>query len=78
MGKKIVHDWARGVFQAFAIILFISMKLADPGEALENIIIDQNNLGDVKITKETLQDIFDQFGSDCLLIIDGWMTTQVV
>ena len=71
MTKRIASNWARGVFKAFAIVFFISMKLVDPGEVLRNIIIDQNSLGDLKITRENLKDIFDQIGDDCLLIIDG-------
>ena len=71
MAKQIASDWARGIFKAFAIVFFVSMKLVDPGEVLGNIIIDQNSLGDLKITRENLNDIFDQIGSDCLLIIDG-------
>ena len=70
MTKRIASDGARGVFKAFAIVFFISMKLVDPGEVLGNIIIDQNSLGDLKITRENLKDIFDQIGDDCLLIID--------
>ena len=30
MTKRIASDWARGVFKAFAIVFFISMKLVDP------------------------------------------------
>ena len=50
MAKRIASEWARGVFKAFAIVFFVSMKLVDPGDVLGNIIIDQNSLGDLKIT----------------------------
>ena len=70
MAKRIASDWASGIFKAFAIVFFISMKLVDPGDVLGNIIIDQNSLGDLKITRENLKDIFDQIGDDCLLIVD--------
>ena len=72
MAKRIASDWARGVLKAFAIVFFVSMKLVDPGEVLGNIIIDQNSLGDLKITRENLKDILDQISDDCLLIIDSF------
>ena len=71
MTKRIASDWASDIFKAFAIVFFVSMKLVDPGDVLGNIIIDQNSLGDLKITRENLKDILDQIGDDCLLIIDG-------
>ena len=41
MGKKISWDWAVGLFKVFSIVLFVSLKLVSPGDAIENIIIQQ-------------------------------------
>ena len=40
-GKKIAHDWAKGVFTAVSVVFFVSMKLIRPGDAIENIIVQQ-------------------------------------
>ena len=38
---KIKGDWARGLFTTFSIVFFVSLKLVRPGDAIENIIIQQ-------------------------------------
>ena len=47
LAKKITYDWAKGLFKRFSIVFFISMKLVKPGDSIENMIIDQNGLGDL-------------------------------
>ena len=71
LAKKIAYDWAKGLFKRFSIVFFISMKLVKPGDSIENMIIDQNGLGDLNFTAQKIKGILDKFGSDCLVIIDG-------
>ena len=71
LAKKIAYDWAKGLFKRFSIVFFISMKLAKPDDAIENMIIDQNGLGDLNFTPQKVNRILNKFGSDCLVIIDG-------
>ena len=40
--KKVTWDWARGVFQEFAFIFFVALKLVKPGDTIENVILKQN------------------------------------
>ena len=40
--KKIGWDWAKGTFIQFHIVFFIFLKFVQPGEAIENIIVQQN------------------------------------
>ena len=40
--KKVTWDWAKGLFTAFSVIFFVSLKLVKPGAAIHNIIIEQN------------------------------------
>ena len=69
--KKITYDWAKGLFNRFSIVFFISMKLVKPDDTIENMIIDQNGLGDLNFIPQKVKRILDKFGSDCLVIIDG-------
>ena len=39
--KKVAWDWAKGIFTAVSIVFFVFLKLVNPGEAIENVIIDQ-------------------------------------
>ena len=71
LAKKITYDWAEGLFKRFSIGFFISMKLVKPDDTIENMIIDQNGLGDLNFTVQKIKGILDTFGSDCLVIIDG-------
>ena len=39
--KKVTFDWAKGIFTAVSIVFFVFLKLVNPGDAIENVIIDQ-------------------------------------
>ena len=39
--KKVACDWAKGIFTAYSIVFFVFLKLVNPGDAIENIIIQQ-------------------------------------
>ena len=70
--KKITWDWADRFFRIFAIVFFVFLKLVNPGDTIENIIIDQNPvLEGLGITSEKLRVILDTFGNRCLLVLDG-------
>ena len=70
--KKITFDWAMRLFTHFHIVLLVFLKLVNPGEAIENIIIKQNPyMKGLKITEQKLGSILDTLGSNCLLILDG-------
>ena len=70
--KKIGWDWAKGIFTTFSIVFFVFLKLVEPGEVIENIIIRQTPaLEGMSVTPQKLRQIPDQFSEQCLLILDG-------
>ena len=70
--KKITFDWAKGIFTAVSIVFFVFLKLVNPGDAIENVIIDQTPvLEGLEITGAKIAKILKQFGPRCLLILDG-------
>ena len=70
--KKIGWDWAKGFFTTFSIVFFVFLKLVEPGEAIENIIVSHTPaLEGMSITPKKLRQILDQFSEKCLLILDG-------
>ena len=70
--KKITFDWAKGIFTAVSIVFFVFLKLVNPGDAIENVIIDQTPvLEGLDVTGEKIAMILKQFGPRCLLILDG-------
>ena len=72
LAKKMALDWARGVFTTFSIVLFVILKLVNPGDAIENVIIKQNFwLEGLGVTQCKLEAILNAFGGKCLLILDG-------
>ena len=71
--KKTAWDWARGIFTTFSIVFFVSLKLVQPGDAIENMIIQQTPvLQGLDVTEEKLTNILSSFGSQCLIILDGF------
>ena len=72
-GKKMAYDWAKGVFTAVSVVFFVSMKLVRPGDAIENIIIQQTpvveglSMTPVKV-KAMVKAILDHFSDRCLII----------
>ena len=71
--KKAAWDWARGIFTTFSIVFFVSLKLVQPGDAIENMIIQQTPvLQGLDVTEEKLTNILSSFGSKCLIILDGF------
>ncbi len=70
--KKIVHDWANNIFQTFKLILWVSLKLLNPREAVEHVIIDECFGMEKGIECYQIRNILKQFGDKILLILDGF------
>ena len=72
LGKKVGWDWARGEFKKFSIVFFVFLKLVQPDETIENVILKQNpELEGLGVSVEKLRSILDRFSDRCLLILDG-------
>ena len=70
--KKIAWDWAKKLFTTFSIVFFVFLKLVKPGDAVENVIVQQNPfIRGLSITEKRLKGILDTFGNKCLIILDG-------
>ena len=70
--KKIGWDWAKGIFTTFSIVFFVFLKLVEPGEAIENIIIRHTPaLEGMSITPDIVKQLLEQFSEKCLVILDG-------
>ena len=70
--KKIAWDWATGSFTRFSIVFLVFLKLVSPGDAIENVIIQQMpRLEGMGVTPGKILQILSRFGSKCLLILDG-------
>ena len=55
-----------------SIVFFVFLKLVKPGDFIEDAIIKQTPaLQGKHVTKKKLTDIFQRFGPECLLILDG-------
>ena len=73
LGKKAAWDWAKGIFTAFSIVFFVSLKIIQPGDTIENMIIQQTPvMAGLNVTQEKLKQILDLFGSKILIIMDGY------
>ena len=60
------------LFTKFSIVFFLCLKLVRPGDAIENIILQQTPpLEGMNVTQNKLKKILDTFGHRCLIIFDG-------
>ena len=72
LGKKMTWDWAKGVFKEFSIIFFVSLKLVNPNDLIENAIILQNpELEGLGVSQEKLKALLNRFSDRILIILDG-------
>ena len=72
LGKKIGLDWAKGWFKMFSIIFFVVLRIVNPSDSIEDVIIQQNSeLLGLGLSRQKLSSILDKFGDRCLLILDG-------
>ena len=70
-GKRMACD---DVFKVYPIeiVFFVALKFVQNGDAIENIIIQQNpQLGEMGVSERKLQALLERFGHRCLLILDG-------
>ena len=74
--KKIMMDWAEGKFSHLTYVFYISLKLMNPRDVIEKVIIDQSRKLD--ITPEKLRLILERDGHKCLIIFDGLEKYMVV
>ena len=72
LGKKIAHDWAKGVFKMFSIVFILGLNLVKPGQSIEKAIIEQYSvLKGLKISHSKPRFLLEKFETKCLLILDG-------
>ena len=70
--KKIAWDWAKKHFTKVSIVFFVFLKLVNPGDDIETVIIDQTpELEGLGVTTKTLKSILENYGETSLLILDG-------
>ena len=69
LAKKRVFDWAKGSFKIFPLVFFIDVKLAHSGQTIENMIINQNGLGELNFTAQKITEILHKYGGEILVII---------
>ena len=72
LSKKISWDWAKGVFTAFTIIFIVLLKMVKPGDAIENVIIEQTPaLEGMGVSPQKLRRLLETFSDKCLIILEG-------
>ena len=72
IAKKISWDWAKGVYTAFTIIFIVLLKMVKPGDAIENVIIEQTPaLEGMGVSPQKLRRMLETFSDKCLIILDG-------
>ena len=70
--KKVALDWANGKLKLFLIVFFVSLKLVHPKDTIETIIMNQIPiLEGLKYTRQNLGQVLNEYGSRCLIILDG-------
>ncbi len=73
LAKKMAWDWAKEKFTTFSLVLFVMLKLAQPGDRIESVIFDQNKwIEGLNVSEKALRKVLKTFGSRCLLILDGY------
>ena len=72
LGKKLTWDWAKGVFNDFSIVFFVSLKLVNPNDLIENAIKQQNpELEGLGVSQQKLKALLNRYSKNILLILDG-------
>ncbi len=71
--RKIAWDWAKGIFKSFIVLFVIVLKLVNPMDSIEEMIIQQNPiLEGEKLDKKTIKAILEKHGDQCLVLLDGY------
>ena len=72
LGKKVTWDWATVVFKDFSIIFFVSLKLVNPNDTIENATKQQNpELEGLGVSQQKLKALLNRYSSRILIILDG-------
>ena len=72
LGKKIGFDCSRGIFKINSVVFFVTLKLVKPGEAIENVIIQQHpELEGLNVSPRKVRSMLERLDDRCLLILDG-------
>ena len=73
LAKRILFDWSKRNLTEFDIVFFISMKSVRSDDEIGNIIVQQvQPLIAMNIVEEKIEDLLDNFGSRCLIVLDGF------
>ena len=73
LGKKLAYDWAKRYFTTFSIVFFILLKKIESRTSIETVMRNQiPDLNSLNITDENLRNILENFGDNCLIILDGF------
>ena len=73
LSRKIAWDWAMGILNDFTIVFLVTVKLIKPGQSIEDAIIAQTPpLRGIGITPKILKRFLNEYGGNCLLILDGY------
>ncbi len=81
---KMAFEWATSTWKMFSLVFFISMRVVNPGDPIENIIIDENIVPSAyakDYDRNKLMQILHDYGEKCLIIvddIDGPITNKAV
>ena len=72
LSKKIIFDWANGIYISYTMVLLVSLKQLNAGDLIENVIIQQTPvLEGMAASPQKLQRILETFAERCLIIFDG-------
>ena len=69
VARKVQRNWVKDCFATFSVVFFILVKLINPGEAIENVIVKQYGL--VKEDKKKILDLLQNHKRKCCIIFDG-------
>ncbi len=73
--SRMAYDWAVSTWNMFSLVFLISLKVINPGDPIENIIIDENitpSLYDENYDAHKIETILREHGEKCLLIFEGF------
>ena len=74
VARKIQRDWIKDILVTFSVVFLISVKLVNPGEAIENVIVQQYCLS--KDDKHKVLDLLQNPNRKCCIILDAVETTS--
>ena len=69
LSKKIAHDWAKGIFTQFYVVIVLFLDLINLFTSLEDAIVQQYCSNATQ--RQRLKSIFDNQGKKCLVVLDG-------